>query len=846
MNAIERHVGNRCLRSRCLLGAPRNSGQPTLSFSGSWVIVPVAAGAAHRKAVRSGAAFLKSHASSAGARLPSMPAARPTPRVRRSQTQPGADTRSAVPPLSPKPPAVDESSRTINRRLPRHTLTPRPATRQGRPPLEPTPPASARLSLPGLAASTAAVAPAPEATGPEKLAKQRAASVWSAMPGAANGKGVSGSVSATTPSSSSTACPPCTEESSDALAVNVSPSLATTPEEPTAKELVFNSRLQLEELRSMRNPPALVRKALQTAYMLLSCERVESLGGPDTTAADSDEKSWKRCLRMLADENFVSQLLGFETIRLNSTPKVAEHLRQLLVADAAMEEAAKADTVQNKDASSMGTSRWKKMRSYDDYLHAHLVPAAVARAHAPCGFLVMWMKALLEEWVGSRAGRPGPSPQQDMAVEPVSPLADDASLDTPPFPALQSPQGSRPPAEEVLYEAPKGKALPSPQYLASRRKSSFSAALDQGGVATLPRALPADGKAAGKGSFTPLPVLLRRQQAEQPADQVVLPIRPALAVSSAARNEGRCTADGATAGEACKSQQDGTGDPEVPSVLQVAPPQEPLKTRWTDGFDIRPQAATLGRGAWQAVHRKCTKSECVELTADAPSEVDQRALSQLRVPFGANSDEVTSAENPEQTAALKRLSEIVQPKGTHATWHPKVCLEGRRQSGEAKGIEVARVIAVFKWLVDRGVAEPGVLRLGAHIKPKAGGSVLATPIRELCVLRGPLQTELSVDLPPGLFFDASSSILTAASLAVVKEMALWLQAEEHEEITITIEGHADRLEKDVSLSRAKAVHDAIAFHGVSPDRMCTQASSSWHPVSRSAMAMNRRVEVHVH
>merc|ERR1719215_1453062 len=89
------------------------------------------------------------------------------------------------------------------------------------------------------------------------------------------------------------------------------------------------------------------------------------------------------------------------------------------------------------------------------------------------------------------------------------------------------------------------------------------------------------------------------------------------------------------------------------------------------------------------------------------------------------------------------------------------------------------------------------------------------------------------------------AVLTVATSAIVEEMGHWLQQDEYREaVRIAVEGHADRMEKDVSLARARAVKGQSVFHGVSSRRIRVQSCRAWHPLSRTSSRMNSRVEVH--
>lgn len=283
--------------------------------------------------------------------------------------------------------------------------------------------------------------------------------------------------------------------------------------------------------------------------------------------------------------------------------------------------------------------------------------------------------------------------------------------------------------------------------------------------------------------------------------------------------------------------------------MELAPPQRAAaKTRWSDPFDCRPLASAplVGFRSWvqgSGATAKRSIAARVELETEEPSEATARTLVQLRVKFQSGSADILDT-NVEQLATLRKLATLLQPQ---KQWYPKVRLEGRSEANEPDSAGAERALSVYRWLVDKGFAEPGALRLrtAATGTDHAERAVAVRPLTELLARNGPPQSDLAGILPPGLFFEASMAVLTAATSAIVEEMGRWLQEDEHrEDVRVAVEGHADKMEKDVSLARARAVKDALTFHGVSSRRIRVQSCRSWHPLSRTTSRLNSRVEVH--
>jgi len=436
-----------------------------------------------------------------------------------------------------------------------------------------------------------------------------------------------------------------------------------------------------------------------------------------------------------------------------------------------------------------------------------LTTEVVARAHAPSGALVRWMKALLAEYV---AGRHGSRKVAELEAEIA---------------------GTRTKLERARTAAQRWQSLADADAI-----------------------IPAD-TVCGKVADAGLPAILGQLDVD-------ILSKPSVALPSPRVGT--------------PTSRPGTRLCRPITSLEVAPPEQaPPKSCWSDAVDIRPKRAELGlartsglgsRLAAQSLlnagsGRTATMSpsgappripRCVslptarvELQEDAPPSAFERAIAQLRLPFRKGVSEICE-QDPEQAGVLRRLVTLMKVH-SQVEWSPKVRLEGRREAEEVDGTDAERALAVYRWLVDRGHAEPGALRLRASTVSRVERCVVFRPISSIIAFSGPAQQELSSAsaLPPGIFFDVSEAVLTTATMSIIEEMSRWLRTEEHSTANVNVEGHADSHEKDLSLARARAVSDALAFHGVCAKRMRVQACRAWHPVSRTTMGLNRRVEVHL-
>mmetsp|Transcript_123539 Transcript_123539/g.218824 ORF Transcript_123539/g.218824 Transcript_123539/m.218824 type:complete len:794 (-) Transcript_123539:55-2436(-) len=627
--------------------------------------------------------------------------------------------------------------------------------------------------------------------------------------------------------------------------------------EAAAGELSRVSARELAEVKHLKRPPPSVRHALEAVWMLLVCERVETQGGPCAASFCDAKQSWARCLRMLADEEFVGRVLRFDFKRLDGAPRVAKYLFSLVlgIQDDSTVQAFVAEAPKSK----LGA------RGHGGPVSRLLDVEAVARAHAPCGALVRWMRALLAEYGACRGGRrevtsleseiAGIEAKLDQARSTVQRWQ--AVADRPQRGERSAEMDAVDGADELLQRGAGG--------IVAAAKAALAAAASM----QVERATPRPGTCGG-----PLPSLgfqgdAEAQLAAATAAAAAGPL-PTAPLWPAPSDRDRCRG----AQSPLPLARPATRNERPTTALEIAPPElAPLKSRWADGLDTRPKVAEtfspsskgpspqmlrtpiggrqgrnalprnapqLPRGAGRGAAGLVAGDGRVELSLEAPPESCERALLQLRVSFRQGSSDVHE-QDLEQSKALRRLVSLVKQD----SWIPKLRVEGRREAGEPDGMDSERALAVYRWLVDRGHVEPGSLRLRIAKESKAERCVVFRPFQELTAVSGPAQTELVGLLPPGLFFDFATSNLTEATLVVIEAMGRWLQAEEWKSAPVTVEGHADRSEKDVSLARARAVRDALAFHGVCTKRIRVQACRAWHPLSPTVAGLNRRVEIHL-
>ncbi|GBD43946.1 Outer membrane lipoprotein Omp16 [bacterium HR40] len=109
------------------------------------------------------------------------------------------------------------------------------------------------------------------------------------------------------------------------------------------------------------------------------------------------------------------------------------------------------------------------------------------------------------------------------------------------------------------------------------------------------------------------------------------------------------------------------------------------------------------------------------------------------------------------------------------------------------------------------------------------------------------QEDLEINVGDRVFFAFDSAVLDEAAQQTLDRQALWLQ--QHGNLTVTIEGHADeRGTREYNLAlgerRAAAVKNYLVAKGIPADRILTISYGEERPVdpghNESAWALNRR------
>merc|ERR1719272_1329650 len=123
----------------------------------------------------------------------------------------------------------------------------------------------------------------------------------------------------------------------------------------------------------------------------------------------------------------------------------------------------------------------------------------------------------------------------------------------------------------------------------------------------------------------------------------------------------------------------------------------------------------------------------VELSAEEVPERCEKLLLQLSVGF-SNGDSKLQEGDHHVSGCLNKLATLLRPQ---SEWCAKFRVEGHAHADETEGIASERALAVYRWLVDGGHAQPGTLRIRANNMTTAERCVVFRPIRELRALSGP-------------------------------------------------------------------------------------------------------------
>lgn len=251
---------------------------------------------------------------------------------------------------------------------------------------------------------------------------------------------------------------------------------------------------------------------------------------------------------------------------------------------------------------------------------------------------------------------------------------------------------------------------------------------------------------------------------------------------------------------------------------------------------VRPKAAPTA----PAASRPPKKIPEIELEVNSTLAVVEQKLAQCGIPFSDASSELLAGD-PKQALLLPQIAEVLKEHRGKL----KLLLEGHQTSGEETGLDLDRSLAVYQWLVEVAGSAPGLLRLkGCGTSAGLGPVVVPLPIREMVVRSGPLPAEMEMmSYPSGLYFaEGSTELLQEAKplLAVFSKNLV------EDEYSVRIEGHVDKKENaDIAGQRAAKIRDLLADLGVPGSKMKPQSCKAFHPLSRTQLAVNRRVEIHI-
>lgn len=174
------------------------------------------------------------------------------------------------------------------------------------------------------------------------------------------------------------------------------------------------TKRQLSEIKQLsKSPPDVIRRTLAACWLLLNSDRFQ--GKPAAAVQFDDAKDWHRCQRMLADDSFVSRVVGFDPGVLVATPAVPLYVAASYLGlgpQAAPMSATQSMPSSPPASPSRGGGR-RSMLSAGGASAAALGPRAsqrllpptplsaevVARACEPCGALFRWEHELVAEHV---------------------------------------------------------------------------------------------------------------------------------------------------------------------------------------------------------------------------------------------------------------------------------------------------------------------------------------------------------------------------------------------------------------------------------------------------------------
>lgn len=228
----------------------------------------------------------------------------------------------------------------------------------------------------------------------------------------------------------------------------------------------------------------------------------------------------------------------------------------------------------------------------------------------------------------------------------------------------------------------------------------------------------------------------------------------------------------------------------------------------------------------------------IELEVSGTLAAVEQKLAQCGVPFKRADAQVLEGD-PQQALILPRIAEILKDHRGKL----KLLLKGHQAEGEEPGTDLERSLAVYQWLVEVAGCAPGLLRLkGCGSTAGLGQLVVPVPIQELVIRSGPKPAEMEgMNFPSGLYFAKDSTSLLPEIEVLLPPLGKAL--EEH---AVRLEGHVDRDENpDLAGRRAVRVRELLMELGVPRTQMRPQSCKALHPLSRTQLAVNRRVELHI-
>eukprot|EP00931_Biecheleriopsis_adriatica_P043600 TRINITY_DN24921_c0_g1_i1.p1 TRINITY_DN24921_c0_g1~~TRINITY_DN24921_c0_g1_i1.p1 ORF type:complete len:718 (+),score=163.42 TRINITY_DN24921_c0_g1_i1:51-2204(+) len=634
----------------------------------------------------------------------------------------------------------------------------------------------------------------------------------------------------------------------------------------SAGQAITVSNGQLAEVKNMRNPVDVIRRTLAATWLLLHAQRFEG------RQVNFDEiRDWTCCQNMLADDNFIASIQGFQPSELDSAPHVPHYVATQYLGFTS------ADTgglLTEESSSSMPRYRMSKSEFQSQMLKQYSkaaitsrstlassgqdllrrksdVPAAqkpkltlqtVERASKTCALLLQWMLGVVREHT-----------ERQRLKRRLSEVE-----------ALLSDEGHRPnsgESEASAAAAPKiSFCMGHPSSAQQVKDMSKPAYLKLKGIAG--EGTPPDGGAAGSAQEGSILARLGSQgslrrnplSSTSPAS-LGLAAFAAKAEATGSSSKGRALvvagstrsfSKGATLlleANASSSMASSSVEPlrlssktypeAEASVMSTSPmasiTSNGLATPASAEMDVTtPSSGSADPGA---IHEQTASSLNLLPGAAAPSAplppqtpidvkdvklIGEEAARVLRgSPGQITFSRVGSGPLAEHGSELeadhveKVLPRILRTWGIFKKWKLKLCIEGHQDEVEKPGRDLERSRAVRCWFLAQG-CEPWQLREKAYATSKRLGTVaVAAPVQELVAKSGPLAPELaSLGAQPGLFFESNSAVLLNESKSVVRAMGDWLYTF-GADLTFHVEGHALAWE-DRAESLAKDRAEAVA------------------------------------